>query len=157
MKISRFPLCIATTIGLFIALTAIAARAQSAPTPEDYTHCVFDPLAPTCESIYQQSLKDTSPYASAVKDAYNGYGRYMRLPFSGLTDQDRQFLKENNIDFPTDLTVADQGGLHNVINDPALQNNSTARNTAVVGFISRATQVELYCALNTCEAQAQAH
>jgi hypothetical protein len=157
MRISSFPLSFAAAIGLCVALSAIDVQAQAALTPDDYTRCVFYPLAPACESISQQSLKDTNPYAVAVKNAFEGYGRYMRPPTSGLTDQDRQYLKANNVDVPADLTAADQGGLHNVINDPALQQDAPTRLAAVAGFINRATQVELYCALNDCQASAQAH
>jgi hypothetical protein len=157
MRISNFPLSLAAAIGLYAALSSIGARSQGALTPNDYTHCTFDPLAPVCESVYQQALKDTNPYAVSVKNAFEVYGRYMRLPSSGLTDEDRQYLKVNNINIPDDLTAADQGGLHNVINEPALQKDSSARQAAVNGFLSRATQVELYCALNACEATAQTH
>jgi hypothetical protein len=157
MRISNFLLPLMAAIGLYAALPVIAARAQGALTLDDYTRCAFNPLAAACGSVYQQSLKDPNPYAVAVRNAFEGYARYMRLPSSGLTDADRQYLKANNITAPTDLTPADQGGLHNVINDPALQKDSATRQAAVIGFISHATQVEIYCGLNNCAAPAQPH
>jgi hypothetical protein len=119
-------------------------------TPTDlFTLCSFYPQGAPCAAVYQQALKDeTNPAAHSVRDAVTYYSRYLKNPAS-FTDQDRAWLKENNITLP-DLDQANMGGLHNVIADPALANNAGARRDAVNNYISRALEAELYCGFNKC-------
>ena len=58
-------------------------------------------------------------------------------------------MQDNQIELPLDLNAQDLGGLHNVINDPALKDGD-AKVIAVQNFLSRAVQAELYCGLNGC-------
>jgi hypothetical protein len=134
---------------------AIGAPASPAPagsankSPEDlYLLCAFYPKAGTCESVYRQALQDASISAQAVRAEYTGYARYL-VGTATLTGADRQYLKENDITIPNDLSVADQAGLHNVINDATLDGD--AKRAAVNNFLSRAIEAELYCGLNGCE------
>lgn len=109
--------------------------------------CAFYPKPGTCESVYQQAMKDTSISAQAVRAEYTGYARYLNGTGS-LTDADRRYLKDNAVMVPADLSAANQSGLHNVINDPSL--NPDARRAAVNNFLSRAVEAELFCSLNDC-------
>ncbi len=129
-------------------LPAGLAMAQS-PAPDPYVPCTFYPQAPACEAVYRQALKDASPAAQSVKDAYEKYGRYVKTAASGLTQDDRKFLQDNQIELPLDLNAQDLGGLHNVINDPGLKDRDT-KMIAVQNFLSRAVQAELYCGLSGC-------
>lgn len=123
-------------------------------SPQDlYLVCAFYPQPGTCESVYQQAMNDQSISAEAVRAEYIGYVRYLNGNGS-LTDADRQWLKENNIRVPNDLSAANQTGLHNVINDASLVPDS--RPVAVNNFLSRAVEAELYCGLNSCEERALA-
>ena len=130
-----------------LALPGLVQAQTVAPDP--YTPCVFYPQAKTCEAVYQQALKDTSPAAQSVRESYEKYGRYVKTPAPGLTPDDRKYLADNQIELPFDLNAENLGGLHNVINDPALA-NPQSRETAVQAFLSRAVQAELYCGLNAC-------
>ncbi len=110
--------------------------------------CTFYPKRGTCEPVYQRALKDNSITAEAVRAEYTGYARYLNGS-SPLTDEDRQYLKETGILVPSDLSVVNQAGLHNVINDPAL--TADARRAAVNNFLSRAVEADLYCGFNNCQ------
>jgi hypothetical protein len=147
MRISRFFLAF---VAACPALFAGAAEAQSADV---YTMCAFYPQGEPCAALYQQVLKNSEPPpAFAVKQAFEGYARYLETssgaPAQGLTDQDRQYLAANSMAVPDDLNAANQAGLHNVINDAALTGDAKQR--AVSNFIGRARQAELYCHFNSC-------
>lgn len=111
--------------------------------------CAFYPKPGTCETVYQRAMKDTSITAQAVRAEYTGYARYLNGTGS-LTDTDRQYLKDNGIMVPTDLSIVNQVGLHRVINDPSL--TPDLRRAAVNNFLSRAVEAELYCGFNDCKA-----
>jgi hypothetical protein len=86
-----------------------------------------------------------------VKQAFESYARYLSgAGAAGLTEQDRAFLAANGMQIPDDLNAANQAGLHNVINDPALAADAQTRLRAVNNFIGRARQAELYCHFNAC-------
>jgi hypothetical protein len=126
-----------------------AAKVNESRGGEDlYLLCGFYPKPGACEKVYQRALKDTSIAAQAVRAEYLGYARYLTGRGS-LTDADRQYLKDNGIWLPADLTGANQAGLHNVINDLSL--DPASRRIAVNNFLSRAVQAELYCRFNSCE------
>jgi hypothetical protein len=93
-------------------------------------------------------MKDTSISAQAVRAEYTGYARYLNGT-GALTEADRQYLKNNTIIMPPGLSVTNQAGLHNVINDKSL--SADARRAAVNNFLSRAVQAELYCTFNDCK------
>jgi hypothetical protein len=138
-----------------VASPAIAApssvgssAAEAQPTDNLYMLCAFYPKQGTCEAVYQRALKDNSISAEAVRAEYTGYARYLNGN-SPLTEADRQYLKDNAIRMPYDLSAANQAGLHNVINDPSL--DAEAKRAAVNNFLSRAVEAELYCGFNTCE------
>jgi len=125
---------------------------QNSTAQDLYMVCAFYPKPGTCEKVYQQAMKDKSITAEAVRAEYNGYARY--LDGSGsLTDADRQWLNNSGVHLPSDLTPANQAGLHNVINDPKIA--AEARLTAVNNFLSRAVEAELYCGFNSCDAGAE--
>jgi hypothetical protein len=119
-------------------------------TADVYTLCAFYPQAAPCAALYQQVLTESAPPALAVKQAFEGYARYLGQRETGLTDQDRQYLTANGLRIPDDLDAADKTGLHNVINDPALAADADARQRAVNNFIGRARQAELFCHFNVC-------
>lgn len=144
--------------GLAIAglstLPVSSAHVQMVDPDAFYTLCTFYPQDSRCPPVHAHALKDTSPSATAVKDAFDHYARYLKQPSGGLTDEDRQYLRESGIRFPSDLSPANQAGLHNVIHDPALQKDEGARRAEVNNFISRAVSAELYCAFNSCNTTA---
>lgn len=123
--------------------------AQDVSVPDPDTACYFYPQGPGCEQVYQRALKDAGPVAISVRDAFEKYARYLRDQRGGLTEEDRHFLKENDITLPFELNGANQAGLHNVINDPALR-NPVMRRSAVTRFIGHAVQAELYCGTTGC-------
>lgn len=127
--------------------------AQSGAIPSQapdqlYRMCAFYPKPGTCEEIYRHAMQDSSISAEAVRAEYNGYARYLTGATS-LTDVDRQYLKENGIRMPYELSADNQAGLHNVINDPTLDGD--AKRAAINNFLSRAVQAELYCSFNSCD------
>jgi hypothetical protein len=141
--------------GLLMVAGVAGAQTPAQPpmpsTAELYTLCAFYPQAAPCGALYRQSLRETTPPAQAVKQAFEGYARYLTPADSpGLTGQDRQYLTANGVQIPADLNAANQAGLHNVIGDPALQADAQARLRAVNNFIGRARQAELYCHFNAC-------
>lgn len=148
MRFSR--LLVPAALGILIQAPA-AVRAQQTDIAALYTACAFHPQGAECEPVYQRALKDSSPGAAAVRDAFTFYARYLKNSAARLSDADRQFLKANNIVLPMGLSVADQAGLHNVIHDPSLSN--AARVDAVNNFLARAVQAELYCSFNSCDAK----
>ena len=117
--------------------------------PKGYLLCSFYPKSGTCDDVYNRALRDDSILSQAAKNEYLGYARYLRGA-SDLSDSDRQFLKENGVRMPDDLSVINQAGLHNVINDPALKSLSE-RLSAVNNFLIRADSAELYCHFNDCK------
>jgi hypothetical protein len=140
-------------------LAAGGANAQPTDTPAAnvitlYTQCSFHPQGPGCPAAYQKALKDDSPDAAAVRDAFRYYARYLGTDNGGLTDADRQRLKQDGITLPKGLDAADLAGLHNVTNDPGLA--ADTRPAAVNNFLNRAVEAELYCGLNTCQNQTAA-
>ena len=112
-----------------------------------YLLCAFYPKPGTCEEVYRRAMRDGGIGAEAVRAEYEGYVRYLGGNTS-LTDTDREYLRQNGIRVPDDLAPADQAGLHNVINDPAL--DAGARALAVNNFLGRAIQAGLYCSFNSC-------
>jgi hypothetical protein len=112
-----------------------------------YLVCTFYPKPGTCEDVYRQAMKDDSILAEAVRAEYTGYVRYLNGEAT-LSETDRQFLKDNSILVPEDLSPANQAGLHNVINDASLTGD--AKRAAANNFISRAVEAELYCGFNNC-------
>lgn len=148
----------ANLLGAALALALLpvpgAAFAQSAqPAVDVYTLCSFYPQGAPCAALYRQAQNDTSPAALSVRRAFEGYARYLgNAGAAGLTAQDRDYLTANGVPVPDDLSPANQTGLHNVINDPALAANAAERWRAVNNFIGRARQAELYCHFNSCGA-----
>lgn len=110
--------------------------------------CAFYPKPGTCEEIYRQAMRDNSISAESVRAEYIGYARYLGGA-AALTETDRQFLKDNNIRVPEDLSPANQAGLHNVINDASL--SAETKSAAINNFLSRAVEAELYCGFNSCD------
>jgi hypothetical protein len=136
-----------------VALLAFAgAAAAQDVSPDLYTMCAFYPQGAPCAALYQRALKESAPPASAVRQAFEGYARYLTGSGGGLSDADKAWLTANGILIPVDLNSANQGGLHNVINDPALLAKPEERLRAVNNFIGRARQAELYCHFNGCGA-----
>lgn len=123
--------------------------AQDVSVPDLDTACYFYPQGPGCEQVYQRALKDAGPVAISVRDAFEKYARYLQDQTGGLTQEDRRFLKENDIALPFALNASNQAGLHNVINDPALR-DPVVRRSAVTRFIGHAVQAELYCSTTGC-------
>ncbi len=139
----------ALAVASFAPSGAVQAQEQRAAA-DPYTLCSFYPQAAACEAVYQEALKDDSrPSSRSIRDAFNLYARYLKNP-GALTDQDRAWLASNAISLPADLGEADLGGLHNVINDPALTKDATLHTNAVKNFISRAVEAEIFCGLNIC-------
>jgi len=114
-----------------------------------YILCSFYPKPGTCESVYRQAMKDNSIAAQAVRAEFMNYARYLTGGTATLSESDRQYLKDNNIAVPRDLSPANQAGLHNVINDGAL--SADEKPMMVNSFLSRAVQAELYCGFNKCD------
>jgi hypothetical protein len=130
----------ATTVG------SPVSQSESKSLQDLYLLCAFYPKPGTCEDVYRHAMTDKDISAEAVRAEYQGYARYLgggQL----LTEADRQYLTENQIRLPGDLGQADQSGLHNVINDPALSRDADARRGAVNNFLSRAVEAQLYCGL----------
>ena len=147
-RIGKSVISAALAAGLCATVSASAAKAQNLQA-DRYVFCSFRPQAASCQAVYQQALRDQSPGASAVKAAFDGYGRYVAHATGSLTEADKQFLTTNAVRLP-ELTPQDQAGLHAVINDPALAKDADARRIAVNNFISRAVQAEQYCNFNDC-------
>ncbi len=135
-------------LALLLALPVAAAEAQTTDM-NLYVRCSFYPQGTGCARAYQQALRDDSPAATSVRDAFKYYVRYLKPDSAGLTDDDKRYLAQNEIRIPFDLSAANLAGLHNVINDPGLA-SANARRTAVNGFIARAVQAELYCGTSSC-------
>jgi hypothetical protein len=140
-------------LGLMSVLPAHAAAisGQASDPAALYTPCTFYPQSEGCRDVYQYALRDKNPTAESVRRAFTQYARYLTPTGGGLTEDDQNFLKDNNIQVPKDLNAANRAGLHNVINDPSLRTPSERR-AAVNGFLSRAVAAELYCGLNVCDA-----
>lgn len=135
-------------------ITAQASQPSAAASPQNlYMVCAFYPKPGTCEDVYRRAMRDNSISAQAVRAEYAGYARYLNGAAT-LSEADRQFLKDSGIRVPQDLSPTNQGGLHNVINDPSLSDD--AKRAAVNNFLSRAVEAEIYCGLNGCDAPARA-
>jgi hypothetical protein len=148
-KPMRWNLCGVTLPALAMVLTIPVAAAQPNNT-NLYVQCSFYPQGENCDQAYQQALRDDSPAAASVRDAFHYYARYLKRGSVGLTDDDKRYLSQNEIWPPFDFDPADTAGLHYVINDPSLIQKSDERRSAVNAFIARAVQAELYCGTNQC-------
>ncbi len=138
---------ISTLVCFFLTFAApVAAQSQNT---DSYIRCSFYPQGTGCDQVYQQARFDRSPGAASVRNAFEHYARYLKPRTSGLTDNDKLYLAQNQIRV-FDLDEGDLAGLHNVINDPDLAKDPAAKLTEVNGFIARAVQAELYCGLNQC-------
>jgi hypothetical protein len=137
-------------------LAFAAAQDGSAVAQEKlYDVRTFDPQAKGCDKVYQYALANPAdPAASALKSTYEGYALYLQKTGTLLTNADYRFLKSNQNEVPDGIRAAQSGGLHNVINDPKLQNNPATRIEAVYDFINHAVEANLYCAFNRCDAAA---
>jgi hypothetical protein len=129
-------------------LAAAGAPTDTTSLETQYTRCSFRPQDAACQPVHQAALTDASPAAASVRDAFIDYGRYLAMPAASLTDGDRRYLKANNIALPANLDASNLSGLHHVIADQTL--SSDARRMAVVNYLSRAVEAELYCAFNAC-------
>lgn len=123
-----------------------ASGFQSRPSLEDL--CTFAPEPRLCAPVYRKAMHSREPSAEALRDASERYARYLANDKNVLTAADRQYLAGLAIDLPDDLNAAQQSGLHNVINDPALKADD--RKAAVINFILRAEEANLYCGQNSC-------
>jgi hypothetical protein len=139
---------LATASSLPASVKTATAPSTNGSTQDLYMVCAFYPKPDTCESVYRKAMDDNSITAEAVKAEYKGYARYLSGNAT-LNDADRQYLKDNGISVPNDLSAANQAGLHNVISDPSLTANE--KRVAVNNFLSRAVEAELYCGFNSCE------
>jgi hypothetical protein len=143
----------ATFFGIGILAAPHASRAQGADIQALYTKCAFYPQAEVCDQAYKIALADKdNPAAAAVKAEYEGYGHYLKSNGTALTPQDEVYLRAHAIRLPDHLSEAQRSGLHNVIQDPALQQDLSAKNSAITNFIGRAVQANLYCVFNDCGA-----
>jgi len=131
-----------------VAGTALSGPSGTSSIQDLYTLCAFYPKRGSCETVYRKAMSDNSIFAQAVRAEYTGYARYLGGSGS-LTDTDKKYLRENGIMVPSDLSSANQAGLHNVISDPGLTGEK--RPAAVNNFLSRAVEAEIYCGLNGCE------
>ena len=139
-------------LALAAILLATATPARALDDGVDrYVRCSFYPQGKGCDQAYQQALHDVSPAAASVRDAFKHYAHYLRPDTSGLSDDDKRYLVQNEIRAPFDLSAANLAGLHNVINDPSLAGDPTARRLAVNAFIAHAVQAELYCGTGGCQ------
>lgn len=139
-------------IGSLVAVLATqSAMGQSendiASSP--FVRCTFYPQAKDCQAILTQASQDSDPRSQAVRDAYLGYGRYIRDAHGQLTDEDRRFLQDHGIRLPSGMSTEDLAGLHNVIHDEQFR-TSAERVSAVNNFIGRAVSAEQYCFFNEC-------
>jgi hypothetical protein len=141
------------TVLLSAALAGIplSLRAQQF---DGYAACSFYPQGAGCDQVYRQALKDNSPSALPVRGAFQDYARYLKMPASGLSAEDRRWLQDNGIRLPA-LNPSNQAGLHNLLHDQALQDGDKKR-AAVNNFLGRAVQAELYCSFNSCDPPAPA-
>lgn len=135
-------------IPLFFLLLAMPALPVDAQQLDAYSACSFYPQGAGCDQVYQRALKDSSLEAAPVREAFQKYARYLKMPSSGLDDQDRRWLKDNHIRLPA-LDAADLAGLHNLLHDDTLKNGDE-KQAAANNFIAHAVQAELYCRLNSC-------
>ena len=143
----------ATFLGLGILAMPHASRAQGADIQASYTKCAFYPQAEVCDQAYKNALADKdNPAAAAVKAEYERDGRYLKSNGTSLTAEDEAYLRANAIRLPDQLSQAQRSGLHNVIQDPALQRDVSAKNIAITNFIGRAVEADLYCGFNDCGA-----
>jgi hypothetical protein len=124
-----------------------------APDNQTTYRCILAPQPGECDAVYRKALHDTSPEAGSIRDAYEHYARYL-TGANALTDADTQYLKTNQIPLPDDLSPAQTSGLHNVINDPT-QKGTEDRKEAVVNFLSRAEEANVYCGMEGCKGSNQ--
>jgi hypothetical protein len=125
-----------------------ASGFQSGPSLEDF--CTFAPQPDPCAPVYRKAMHSRDPSAEALREADERYARYLKNDKNTLTAADRQYLMGLEVGLPDDLNSAQQSGLHNVINDPALQTKADDRKAAVVNFILRAEEANIYCGQNSC-------
>lgn len=133
---------------LTIEARSLSTRTIDESTDDLYILCAFYPKPGTCESVYRQAMKDNSIAAQSVRAEYMNYARYLHGN-AGLSESDRQYLKDNDVIVPRELSAANLAGLHNVINDQSL--GASEKLSAVNSFLSRAVQAELYCGFNKCD------
>ena len=144
----------ASLAGFFLLMSAAAALCADAEIPATaalYIKCAFYPQANVCDQVYQTALADRdNPAAAAVRDEFEGYGRYLKSTDAPLTPSDREYLVANAIPLPDDLSPAQSSGLHEVITDPLLQADAKAKIAAINNFLNRAEEANLYCSFNDC-------
>jgi len=134
---------------VFLSATLAATPLSLHAQPDRYSSCSFYPQGAGCDQAYQQALTDKSPEALLVREAFQKYARYLKLPAAELTPEDQRWLKENSIRLPA-LNAANRSGLHHLLHDESLKENE-AKQAAANNFIGRAVEAELYCSLNGCE------
>lgn len=121
---------------------------QSDSSLEDL--CTFAPEPDLCAPVYSKAMHGRAPADEALREAFERYARYLMDDKNTLSDADRLYLKTVDIDLPDDLNPAQQSGLHNVINDPALRKNADDRKAAVINYILRAEEANIYCGQYSC-------
>jgi len=129
-----------------LATIPFSLRAQQL---DRYASCSFYPQGAGCDQVYRQALKDNSLAALPVREAFQNYARYLKMPAAEMTAEDQRWLKDNGIRLPA-LSPANRAGLHHLLQDQALKEGDSKR-SAVHNFIGRAVQAELYCSFNNCE------
>jgi hypothetical protein len=146
-------IAVAITLSLGILAATASGQAQIPDSASLYIKCTFYPQAGVCDQVYQTAIAERdNPAAAAVRDEYDGYGRYLKSTSTALTPEDVEYLKDNAVDLPEELSPAQLSGLHNVLTDPALQNDAREKNAAINNFLNRAVEADLYCAFNDCGA-----
>jgi len=139
-------------IGSLVAILATQSavgQSENDIASSPFVRCTFYPQAKDCEAVLTQASQDGDPRSEALRDAYLGYGRYIRDAHGGLTDEDRLFVKDHDIRLPSGMSTEDLAGLHNVIHDEQIR-TLAERVSAVNNFIGRAVSAEQYCFFNKC-------
>jgi hypothetical protein len=139
--------------GIFALALAASPDQGHAAQSDLLVTCTFVPQNPACASLYENTQQDSSPAAMAARQAFERYAHYLTPQRTDLTEQDRRYLKDNDIALPFELNQANRAGLHNVINDPSLKDAD--RRDAAKAFVSYAVRAELYCGLRDCSAAIQ--
>lgn len=98
-----------------------------------------------CASVAPDAVRAQDVDSPLTQQQFDDYEQGAAV---GLGDSDLQYLADNQIRIPNELSPAQLGGLHRVVSDPKTQKDPATRKMQVDYYLNLAVKQTIQCAIN---------